>query len=55
MVTYGVLAVIFEGTYSYPKSGPNAGSYMTPERHAAIGRAFALALHDYYAERGQLG
>lgn len=45
---YGVLAVLFEGTYNFTNYGPNNGQYMTPERHRGIGEAFAIALYEYY-------
>jgi murein tripeptide amidase MpaA len=48
MFQYGVLALLFEGTYNFPDYGPNQGEHMTPDRHRAIGRALAIALHDYF-------
>jgi hypothetical protein len=48
MIQYGVLALLFEGIYLFPDSGPNAGQYMTPDRHRAIGRALAIALHEWF-------
>jgi zinc carboxypeptidase/carboxypeptidase M14-like protein len=48
MRQYGVLAVLFEGTYNFTSYGPNTGQRMTPDRHRAIGEAFAIALQQYF-------
>jgi murein tripeptide amidase MpaA len=48
MFQYGVLALLFEGTYNYTSYGPSSGQHMTPARHEAIGEALALALHDFF-------
>ena len=45
---YGVLAVLFEGTYNHTDYGPNSGEQMTPARHRQIGEAFGIALHDHF-------
>jgi len=44
---YGVMAELFEMGYSTVTYGPNAGLWLTPERHAGIGRAAAEALSEY--------
>jgi hypothetical protein len=48
MLQYGVLSLLFEGTYNYTGYGPNVGQYMTPARHRAIGEALAIALHQWF-------
>lgn len=50
MFNYGVLSLLFEGTYAHTTYGPHAGEVMTPERHRAIGRALGIAMHDYFIE-----
>jgi len=45
---YGVLAVLFEGSYTYVGYGPNKGVYLTPDRHAEVGRSAAEAVAEYF-------
>jgi hypothetical protein len=44
---YGVMAELFEMGYSTVTYGPNAGLWLTPERHAAQGRAAGESLAEY--------
>ncbi|MBI1289829.1 hypothetical protein GC173_01105 [bacterium] len=44
---YGVMAELFEMGYSTVNYGPNAGLWLTPERHGAIGRAAGESLAEY--------
>lgn len=45
---YGVLAMIPEGGYSDVTFGANRGRYLEPNDHRRVGRAFGIALHDFY-------
>ncbi|CAN5389360.1 M14-type cytosolic carboxypeptidase [soil metagenome] len=46
--TYGVLGVLFENTYTYFAAGPHSKSFITPDRHRALGKAFGEALVEYH-------
>lgn len=46
--TYGVMAILFEGGYSYVNYGPKKGEWLAPERHEAVGQAAGRALVDYF-------
>lgn len=47
---YSVLAVIPEAGYNRVSHGAAAGTYLSPERHAAVGKAFGIALWEFFAK-----
>lgn len=48
---YGVLAMIPEAGYNRVSHGAAAGTYLSPERHAAVGKAFGIALGEFFAHQ----
>jgi len=45
---YGVLAMIPEGGYGDVTHGPAADTWLDPDRHRAVGRAYAIALWEHW-------